>query len=779
MMQPDANFEMLVDKQRLLDSAIDHIDNMIIVIEAQLAPPGPRILYVNHRFTEVTGYAAAEVVGQTPRILQGPKSDHTVLDQIHDRLTNQQFLQGESINYRKDGSEYIVEWIVTPIHGTDGNVAQWVLIQRDVTAQREEANRRRQGYEILQTIVDHIPVMIAFYDADNRLVFVNHEWERVLGWSLHEVNDQDLLTLFYPDPELRTEVRAFLVSRLQGWRDFPVTTRDGRVVNTTWSTIWLSNGTCITIGQDITARKQAEANREQLLATEQQARAEAETMRREFETILERVTDSFVALDNDWRYTFVNQKAAQSFNRQPEDMIGKHIWTEFPEGIGQPFYHAYYRAAAEQVPLQIEEYYVPYDRWFENRIYPSSDGLSIFFQDITDRKRAEQQRLELERKLLEAQKLESLGVLAGGIAHDFNNLLVAILGNANLALLDLEKDSSIREQLQDIETAARRAADLTHQMLAYAGKGRFVVEHVNINLLLAEMVHLLNVAVPKHIPLETAFYPQLPQVEADPTQLRQVLMNLIINAAEAIGNQSGRISVRTRVINAHVDYFADAVIGTDNPAGIYVAVDVEDTGRGMDEATRSKIFEPFFTTKFTGRGLGLAAVLGIVRRHHGAIKVDSQLSKGTTFTVLLPVAAQTVEQPIAPESSTEQWHDSGTVLVIDDDSEVRGLLKRLLEHIGFETIIVDNGAEAIELFRTDAAHIRYVLLDLTMPHMDGETVFRALRQVSLGVPIILMSGYSADDVLARFAGSELSGFLQKPFTLSDLQRQLQQARSAT
>jgi PAS domain S-box-containing protein len=212
-MHSDDTFQMPPDMQHLLNSAVNHIDNMIIVTDAQLEPPGPHILFVNRRFTEVTGYAQAEVVGKTPRILQGPKTDRATLNRLRDTLRSQRFFEGEAINYRKDGSEYIVEWIITPICDPEGTVTQWVAIQRDVTAQRAEASRRQQDHEIFKTIVDHIPVMISFFDADNRLVFANHEWERVLGWKLHEVADQDLLTLFYPHQQLRAEVRAFMASR--------------------------------------------------------------------------------------------------------------------------------------------------------------------------------------------------------------------------------------------------------------------------------------------------------------------------------------------------------------------------------------------------------------------------------------------------------------------------------------------------------------------------------------------------------------------------------------
>ena len=394
--------------------------------------------------------------------------------------------------------------------------------------------------------------------------------------------------------------------------------------------------------------------------------------------------------------------------------------------------------------------------------------------DVTERKRSEEQRLALERRLLEAQKLESIGMLAGGIAHDFNNLLVGILGNTSLLLTELPPGSPLHQRAARIATAAERAAELTRQMLAYAGKGRFVVEPLDLNALIAEMPQLLSASISKNASLEQQLAPDLPAVEGDGTQLRQLIMNLIVNASEAIGDQPGtiRVSTSTRQVAAAGDR-------ADLPAGDYVVLEVADTGCGMDQATIERIFDPFFTTKFTGRGLGLAAVQGIVRSHRGTLDVASVYGQGTTFTVRLPCATMPADQAQPGDAGAPVVALEGDlVLVIDDEPEVRLVAEQMLMYAGFEVLLAGSGPAGIELFRRHAHALGCVLLDLTMPNMDGEETFRALRAIDLGIPIILMSGYSEQEVRKLFDGDGPAGFMQKPFTFKALQAKVQRAVAA-
>jgi PAS domain S-box-containing protein len=398
--------------------------------------------------------------------------------------------------------------------------------------------------------------------------------------------------------------------------------------------------------------------------------------------------------------------------------------------------------------------------------------------DVTERKRSEEQRLALERRLLESQKLESIGMLAGGIAHDFNNLLVGILGNTSLLLAELPPGSPLHERAARIETAAARAAELTQQMLAYAGKGRFVVEPLDLNALIVEMPQLLSASITKSATLQYELAPNQPLVEGDVTQLRQLIMNLIINASEAIGDQAGTIQVKTSMRHLASPTLS-AASGVELPAGDYVVLEVADSGCGMDEATLARIFDPFFTTKFTGRGLGLAAVQGIVRSHHGALEVASTYGQGTRFSIMLPCAAAPAEQaqPSDPGAAGVAL-ETDLVLVIDDEPDVRLVAEQMLMYAGFQVLLANSGPAGIEIFREQADTIGCVLLDLTMPNMDGEEVFRALQAIRPTASIILMSGYSEQEVRKRFDGDGPAGFIQKPFTFKTLQAKVQRAVAA-
>ena len=377
----------------------------------------------------------------------------------------------------------------------------------------------------------------------------------------------------------------------------------------------------------------------------------------------------------------------------------------------------------------------------------------------------------MEKQLLHAQKLESLGVLAGGIAHDFNNILTAIIGNADLALMRINKASPAVENLHRIEQSAARAADLAKQMLAYSGKGKFVVENLDLNVLLEEMLHMLDVSISKKAILRLNPYTPLPLVEADATQMRQIIMNLVINASEAIGDKSGVIAITTGCMDCDRGYLKNVWLDENIHEGLYVYLEITDTGCGMDKETLSRIFDPFFTTKFTGRGLGMAAVLGIVRGHKGAIKVYSEPNKGTSFKILLPASGKPAEL-FNHDNLLDNWQGSGTVLLVDDEETVRGIGAEMLKELGFSTITANDGREAVEIFKA-TPDITLVILDLTMPHLDGEQCFRELRQLKPDIKVIMSSGYNEQEITQRFVGKGLAGFIQKPYKLSILKLEIQ------
>ena len=420
------------------------------------------------------------------------------------------------------------------------------------------------------------------------------------------------------------------------------------------------------------------------------------------------------------------------------------------------------------------------DHWVSANAAPIRDAAGritagiVIFHDITDRKRADEERENMQKQLLHAQKLESLGVLAGGIAHDFNNILMAIIGNADLALMRLNKESPAIDNLHRIEQAAVRAAELAKQMLAYSGKGKFVVEDLDLNRLMEEMLHMLEVSISKHAVLRLNLTRPLPSVEADATQMRQIVMNLVINASEAIGDKSGVIAITTGCMDCDRSYLKDVWLDENLTDGLYVYLEIADSGCGMDKGTLSKLFDPFFSTKFTGRGLGMAAVLGIVRGHKGSIKVHSEPGKGTTFKILLPASNRPAEI-FNCEAEDDFWKGEGKVLLVDDEETVRGIGAEMLKEFGFTPITANDGLDALEVFNS-TPDIAFVILDLTMPHMDGEQCFRELRKLKPDLKVIMSSGFSEYEVTQKFAGKGLAGFIQKPYKLSLLKEVIMNIR---
>jgi two-component system cell cycle sensor histidine kinase/response regulator CckA len=369
----------------------------------------------------------------------------------------------------------------------------------------------------------------------------------------------------------------------------------------------------------------------------------------------------------------------------------------------------------------------------------------------------------------------SLAVFAGGIAHDFNNLLTGILGNANLARLESAPGSPAVPYLDQIEQICLRAAELCKQMLAYAGKGRFAIEPLDLNRLIADMTHLLQVTISGTAALHLRLAPRLPPVCGDTSQVRRVVMNLVLNASEALANAGGQIELATDVVQFDENYARDNPTDAKLAPGEYVVLEVRDNGAGMTEEIKARIFDPFFTTKFTGRGLGLAAVQGIVRGHGGAIAVESEPGRGSTFRVFLPSAREPAETIPPADASNGTWRGEGTVLIADDEEAVRLTAARMMEALGFQVVLAAGGAEAIDRFRAAPDAFRLALVDLTMPQLSGEEVVRELRQVRADLRVLLMSGCPDTEPMSRSADNEPVDFLPKPFQLATLAAKVREA----
>ncbi|MEP6764492.1 MAG: PAS domain-containing protein [Gemmatimonadaceae bacterium] len=413
----------------------------------------------------------------------------------------------------------------------------------------------------------------------------------------------------------------------------------------------------------------------------------------------------------------------------------------------------------------------------QGAILRDADGLAIrrvgSVIDVTARTAAEEERVQLETKVREVQKLESLGVLAGGIAHDFNNLLVGILGNASVSLLDMPVSSPSHAAVTAIERAARDAASLTRQLLAYAGKGRFLLEPLDLSLLAKQLRPVLQTALGARSSLVFEAPERLPVVHADGEQLRQAVVNVVTNAAEAINERAGNIRIVTTEETLDDARLRRCVPGSKAKPGVFACISIEDDGIGMDAASLAKIFDPFFSTKLAGRGLGLAATLGIVHGHSGALEVSSVKGQGTKLRMYFPAAYEEKDRALAPASAAPKGipvtpRSRVRVLVVDDDEHVRALAHRVLDRLNYDSVEAKDGLAAIDMLRADATQVDAVLLDMTMPRMNGEDTLRGIRALAPWLPVILMSGHDEREVTPRLLEHGLGGYLQKPFTVDAL-----------
>lgn len=425
-----------------------------------------------------------------------------------------------------------------------------------------------------------------------------------------------------------------------------------------------------------------------------------------------------------------------------------------------------------------------FDRWFD---YPALgrrymdisyhpffersgvvSGVLVVAHDITGRKRSEEERLKLETHMRQVQKFESLNVMAGSIAHSFNNLLMVVLGNLELALTQIPSPSPTSSYLENADKAARRVAELSKLMLTYVGQAGGDIRTVNLSESIREMAEILGATIPKNVSLKLDLSTEPAFFKADPSQLRQVVMNLVTNAAEAVADSEGTITISTGTKYCNAAALRGPFQEAEPEEGDYVFLEVADTGSGMDEDVMARAFDPFFTTRFTGRGMGLAAVLGITRAYKGTVTLASQPGKGTRATVLFPALEGAVKASVSTDEEAESWLGDGTILLVDDEELVLDVGKAMLEELGFYVVTACDGLEAIDVFTEYQAELACVLLDVTMPRMGGEDAYWRLKDIKSDVPIIICSGYTEDQVAERFREQLPAPFIGKPFKLAEL-----------
>jgi PAS domain S-box-containing protein len=736
-----------------------------------------KITFLNPTAAALTGWTEEQAMGQ-------PVQDvfHIVNEQTRDRgedIVGRVLREGQVVllaNHTalvtRDGREIPVEDSAAPIRDSAGNVTGVVLVFHDVAEKRRALEALRESETQFRTLANAIPQLCWMANADGWLFWYNQRWyeytgatpQQMEGWGWQSVHDPKML------PEVIDRWKVSIASGEPFDMVFPLRGADGvfRPFLTRVMPVHDQNGKVVRwfgTNTDVSEQRKIEAA---LRDSEARFRNLFESMDEGFASCKMIYDDAGRPID--FTYLDVNPAFAGVTGLPVERVVGRRVREVIPEI--EPFWiEAYGRIVRSGNSERIDSYVASLGKHFEVFAWRSAPGrFAVVFSDVTERKRAEE-------SLRQAQKLESVGLLAGGIAHDFNNLLVGVIGNASMAQDLLPRSSPVVEHLQAIVKSGEQAAHLTRQMLAYAGKGRFVLEPVNLSGLVAEASTLIQSSVSKKITFHVRPALDLSAIEADSSQMQQVFMNLALNAAEAIGSDAGVISISTGEVSLDAAAIADERNRWPIEPGTHVFLEVRDTGCGMDKATQQKIFDPFFSTKFQGRGLGLAAVAGIVRAQKGAIQLTTAPGAGSTFRVLLPAMGTPLAAAATPlpAERKEDLRGAGTVLVVDDEKIVRDLAQRCLERQGYQVLAAQSGPAAIEILRSQGNLIRLVILDLSMPGMGGEETLPRLRDLQPDLPVIVSSGHSETEALRPFGNTKLSGFLQKPYTIHDLARRVKAA----
>lgn len=661
--------------------------------------------------------------------------------------------------FGKDGAVHWLYSILFPVV-VEGETREVFHMEVDITSRVHAEDELSRIRNLLETVIMNLPLAVFLKDAqDLHFMMWNKANERLLGIREAEALGRTDFDLF-PKEEAaffsESDRRTLQSGRLLDIPEETVSTREhgSRILHTQKIPIPQGDAPLYLLGisQDITERKMAEVS---LRESEEK-----------YHTVFEGFPYALFLETMEGHILDCNSSACAMMGFERGELVGKTIFDIVPPEVYSRMPDMVSRLTEN--PIFVEAL----GQRKDGSVFPTEVGAHlvtiggrqlalVHVRDISARKQAELERKRLEEQILQAQKLESLGILAGGIAHDFNNLLTAILGYADLAASELQPGAPGQEHLEKIVETSRRAADLTQQMLAYSGRGKFSIRAINLSDVTREMAHLLEVSIRKRCTLKYHFG-EIHAVEADVAQIRQVIMNLIINASESIGDRNGEITLSTGTVYCSQEHLAGTYLNENQKEGWYAYLEVTDTGCGMTAETRARLFDPFFTTKFAGRGLGLAAVLGIVRGHGGAIHVQSELGAGSTFRVYFPTSHQPARPEVIQPRATTSLAGTGTILIVDDEEIVRTLAAKILVRAGFKVLTAEDGLAALEVIQRTPA-LDGVLLDLTMPRMSGEEAFPEIRRLRPDLPVVLASGYSEQDATSQISMSGLAGFIQKPF----------------
>jgi PAS domain S-box-containing protein len=752
------------EKYRFL---VEHQNDLVVEVDAE-----GRFLFVSPSYCDAFGKTEEELLGQRfmPLVHEDDRESTARAMEALYYPPHSAYVEQRAMT--KSGWRWLA-WSDKAIMGDGGKIESIVGVGRDITDRRRIEEALRESEERYRRLVEHSPELLYRLSLRGGGCYYSARVQDVLGYTSETLLTNPTLWHDSIHPDDLPVVDKAIAKAAKG-KPFDL---EYRIRHASGEWIWLhdrsmqlrhESGTLLVIdglALDITARKRAE-----------------ETLGL-FKVLVENASDAIGMSTPGGKHFYQNEAFSTLLGEIGDDPPATAY---VDQALGREVFETI--MAGGWWVGEVEMY--AKDRRTLNiflRAYACKDaagrviGLVGLHSDITERKRAELERFNLERQLLHTQKLESLGILAGGIAHDFNNLLMVMAGNLELALEELSPESTARPNVQRAAQAVRRATDLTRQMLAYSGKGKFATEAVDLSALVEEYTNLFRASVPITAALDLRLERTLPPIEADTGQVQQVIMNLITNAAEAVGADGGRITIATGVRECDAQYLQQSRTEDVPAAGRFVILEVTDTGSGMDERTQQLLFDPFFTTKEVGRGLGMSALMGIVRGHRGALFVESALGKGTTMRILFP-ASKDLEAAKDPEegaTSACTRHLSGTVLVVDDDMAVRRLCQRMVERLGMQVLTASDGLEAVEMFRRNEDRITCVILDLTMPKMDGLSAFKELIRIRPNIKVILSSGYDAEDSAHRLSGQGIAGFVQKPYSLQKLRDALEGVEEAS
>ncbi|MCK4806258.1 MAG: PAS domain S-box protein [Candidatus Aegiribacteria sp.] len=758
MSKEKRSIESFSESDVLLKAFLDHFPGAAFIRDSH-----SRYLHVNKYFMDVIG-PQERFVGKTPDLLFSDDFAHRMVEEdkktlkdgynVYEKeiqLLNDRMSTFEIHSFRIDREEN------EPLIGG---------IAIDITDWRNSKEALRESEERYRAVFQNTGAATVIVDNDMTILLANRGFERLSGYSVDDICGKMKWTDFVA-PEDVKKMAKHHKDRNTGIRsapneyEFHLIDRESNMKNVHIQ-VDLIPGTVRSVCSllDISELKD----------TQKKLRQSIQNM----EILLRTMPDIMFVLTRDGEYVDFWVEDDSELAIPSDRIIGSNVRElGFDDEKLQEILD-YLQKTLETGEVQSVEYELDIQsvhRFFEAKLAPyGCESVIAVVRDISARRNAENERLEMQARIQHTQKLESLGVLAGGIAHDFNNILMAILGNADLALMSIPETSPARGSLNNIVNAATTAADLASQMLAYSGKSDFEILPLDLNKIIVELTHLLEVSISKKAVLKFRLADKLPLIMADAAQIRQILMNLITNASEAVGKASGVISITTGAMYCDSSYLNTTEPTMDISEHMYVYVEVSDTGCGMDNSVMGQLFEPFFTTKHTGRGLGLSSVLGIIRSHKGAIKVYSEPGEGTTFKVLFPVYDTNGSEYLNSSmgSIKEIWTGKGVILFADDEDTVLAVGRNMLEHLGFTVLSAEDGLQAVDLFRKNTKDIILVILDLTMPHLSGDEVYREIRRIHNDIPVIVSSGFSRKDVMHRFAGKHLAGFIQKPYRIEEL-----------